>query len=171
MHEGSGYTGENGGDVAKLGARPARGGEKYQVVVHVDGETLKTGGPGRCELKQGSCLAIETAKLIACDASLVEIKEDEHGDVLDIRRKSRTIPPSIARALRARDRGCRFPGCTNRHFVDGQSSPSDSRCTCNDLMESRALICCIGATSMPTPSGRLKRSSFDSVLSTENPPS
>ena len=101
------------------GAKAARGGEKYQVVVHIDGETLRTGGPGRCELEQGPWLAVDTARRIACDASLVEITEDEHGHVLDIGRKSRTIPASIGRALRARDRGCHFPGCTHRHFVDG----------------------------------------------------
>ena len=101
------------------GAKPARGGEKYQVVVHIEAETLNTGGPGRCELEQGPWLAVETVRRIACDASLVAMTEDEQGDVLDIGRKSRTIPPSMARALRARDQGCRFPGCTNQQFVDG----------------------------------------------------
>jgi hypothetical protein len=33
-------------------------------------------------------------------------------------RKSRTIPPSVRRALQKRDAGCRFPGCTATHFVD-----------------------------------------------------
>ena len=103
----------------KFGAKAARGGEKYQVVVHIDGETLKTGGPGRCELEQGPWIAVDTARRIACDASLVEMVENKHSDVLDIGRKTRTIPPSIARALRARDQGCRFPGCTNRQYVDG----------------------------------------------------
>ena len=34
-------------------------------------------------------------------------------------RKTRSIPPAIRRALQARDGGCRFPGCTNRRFLDG----------------------------------------------------
>jgi hypothetical protein len=38
--------------------------------------------------------------------------------VLDVGRRRRTIPTLLRRALRLRDRGCRFPGCTNRR-VDG----------------------------------------------------
>jgi HNH endonuclease len=42
------------------------------------------------------------------------------GEPLNVGRKTRTIPPAIRRALFARDKeGCRFPGCTNRHYVDG----------------------------------------------------
>jgi hypothetical protein len=44
--------------------------------------------------------------------------EDSRGNVLDVGRRRRTIPTALRRALRLRDRGCRFPGCTNRH-VDG----------------------------------------------------
>jgi len=47
------------------------------------------------------------------------IKEDETGNPLSIGRKSRSIPPAIRRALRLRDAGCRFPGCTHDKFVDG----------------------------------------------------
>jgi len=35
-------------------------------------------------------------------------------DPLDVGRRTRTIPPALRRALQARDRGCRFPGCTHR---------------------------------------------------------
>jgi len=38
---------------------------------------------------------------------------------LHVGRRTRTIPPSIRRALRSRDRGCRFPGCPNHRWVDG----------------------------------------------------
>ena len=48
----------------------------------------------------------ETARRLACDASVVR-----NG------RKTRTIPPALRRRY-ARDRGCRFPGCENRRFLD-----------------------------------------------------
>jgi len=42
--------------------------------------------------------------------------------VLDVGRRSRTISPALRRALEARDRGCRFPGCglrfTDAHHVE-----------------------------------------------------
>jgi hypothetical protein len=44
--------------------------------------------------------------------------ENSRGNVLDVGRRRRTIPTLLRRALRLRDRGCRFPGCTNR-LVDG----------------------------------------------------
>jgi len=60
-----------------------------------------------------------TSRRIACDSTLVTIKEDKTGEPLSIGRRSRTIPPPMRRALRVRDKGWRFPGCTNTRFVDG----------------------------------------------------
>jgi hypothetical protein len=40
------------------------------------------------------------------------------GSILDVGRRTRTIPPAIGRALRLRDGGCRFPGCGLR-FAEG----------------------------------------------------
>lgn len=99
--------------------RPARtGGDRCQVVVHADAGTLAGEKPGgRCELEDGSPLAIETARRLACDASLVRLVEQD-GQPLRIGRKTRTIPPALRRALNARDRGCRFPGCGSRRFLD-----------------------------------------------------
>ncbi len=37
---------------------------------------------------------------------------------LSVGRKTRTIPSAIRRALKRRDGGCRFPGCTCTRFVD-----------------------------------------------------
>ena len=52
-----------------------------------------------------------------CDSSLVVISESG-GAPVTVGRKTRTVPPSIRRALRSRDRGCRFPGCTHDRFTD-----------------------------------------------------
>ena len=70
-------------------------------------------------LEDGPHVSAETSRRIACDASVVSVLDDEQGEPLSIGRKSRVIPPAIRRALRFRDKGCRFPGCTHRHFVDG----------------------------------------------------
>jgi Domain of unknown function (DUF222)/HNH endonuclease len=93
------------------------GGERYQVVVHVDAQTLAEDAGGRCELADGRPLAAETARRLSCDASLVELREQE-GELLSLGRKRRTVSPPLQRALMARDRGCRFPGCERTRFVD-----------------------------------------------------
>ena len=100
------------------GAESLKGGDRQQIVVHVDAETLIERTAGRCELEEGPSLASETARRLACDASLVTIIEDEHGEPLDVGRKTRTIPPALRRALASRDKGCRFPGCTHERYVD-----------------------------------------------------
>ncbi len=104
-----------------LASGPTSGGarDRHLVTVHVDAEVLAADGEGRCELEEGPALAAETARRLGCDAAVVGIVEDEHGTPLDVGRKTRTISPGLRRALRSRDQGCRFPGCTNTRFVDG----------------------------------------------------
>ncbi len=70
-------------------------------------------------LENGPHVTAETSRRIACDCSSTVIKEDEQREPLSIGRRSRSIPPPMRRALKARDGGCRFPGCTNHKFVDG----------------------------------------------------
>ena len=103
-------------------------GDRYQVVVHVDAEVLADpSASGRSELEGGPALSSETARRIACDASVVEMKHGASGEILSVGRKARVVSTSIRRALRARDGCCRFPGCNNRitdahhvaHWVDG----------------------------------------------------
>ena len=63
-------------------------------------------------------MAAETARRFACDASVVELTENEDGEPLNVGRKTRTIPAPLRRALKARDQGCRFPGCANSRYMD-----------------------------------------------------
>jgi hypothetical protein len=102
------------------GARAAGAGnaDRYQVVLHVDAEALEQHTAGRCHLDEGPTVPVETARRIACDASVVTMREDARGAPLDVGRKTRRIPPALRRALNSRDDGCRFPGCTYRRYLD-----------------------------------------------------
>jgi hypothetical protein len=101
------------------GPQELSGGDRQQIVVHVDAETLQHNCAGRCELEHGPSIAAETARRLACDASLVAIIENDEGKALNVGRKTRVIPPAIRRALQSRDKACRFPGCSFTRYVDG----------------------------------------------------
>src|SRR5262245_46506344 len=101
------------------GEKDLSGADRHQIVAHVDAETFRNRCAGRCELEHGASIAAETARRLACDASVVRIVENAKGEPLDVGRKTRTIPPAIRRALNARDKGCRFPGCSFKRYVDG----------------------------------------------------
>ena len=108
-------------------ARPPTGlpgGERYQVILHVDPDTLATDEPGasisgrgECSIAGGPGIAPETARRLSCDASLVPLIERD-GEPLGVGRRRRSIPPSIRRALVVRDGRCQFPGCERHRFVD-----------------------------------------------------
>ena len=92
------------------GLAAAPGGVRTQVVLHL--------GPNRCCIDDGPPLDLAAALRLSCDAQLLPLKTDGGGRVLDVGRARRSIPPAIRRALRVRDRGCRFPGCTCTRYVD-----------------------------------------------------
>ena len=100
------------------GANTRSGGERHAIVLNVDAEVLINDGEGACELDGGPSVAPETARRLACDASVVVMSEDEDGQPRQHGPRTRTIPPSTRRAVRLRDQGCRFPGCGSRTFVD-----------------------------------------------------
>ena len=123
-------------------------GDRYQVVLHVEASQSTSDGPltpergaageqvgleprrveGTLEVADGAIhISAEMSRRLTCDASLVVMRHDGDGNVLDVGRRTRTIPSAIRRALQARDTQCRFPGCTARrcdahhviHWVDG----------------------------------------------------
>ena len=173
--------GETGESAPISGSRA----ERYQVMLHVEPSSLaEHAEPGMSELEDGSRLSAESARRVACDASVAAVVKpadvsaaaegvyealargteahaaadaangcvpDEAADsfqkhdgappnpkatarvgaaVFHLGRRTRTVPPSVRRALEARDRGCRFPGCRLRftdahhivHWADGGES-------------------------------------------------
>ena len=110
--------------------------DRFQVVLHVDAETLAESSElpsspssrsspsslpspssspklGGAMFENGVRVPAGTSRRIACDASRVVMTHDSDGSVLNVGRKTRTVPPAIRRALDHRDGGCRFPGCGN----------------------------------------------------------
>ena len=98
------------------GTAERTGGDRYEVVVHVDAATLGSDEPGSCELEAGPALHPETARRLSCDSSVVRILEHD-GRPLSVGRRTRSVPPALRRALRTRDGCCRFPGCGQRRFL------------------------------------------------------
>ena len=72
--------------------------------------------PGQAVLEDAGGLRVSSsaAQRLACDAGRVVMTHGSGGQVLDVGRKTRTVPPALRRALAARDRRCCFPGCTAR---------------------------------------------------------
>jgi len=105
-------------------SRALKGSERCQVVLHVDVNTLRdqehTGEcqGQHCYLEENTWIAPDTARRLSCDAGLVTVLEDGSGNVLNIGRRSRTVPANIERALKIRDKTCRFPGCCEKRYVD-----------------------------------------------------
>lgn len=102
-----------------------KGSERCQILLHVDIHSLRrqrlsaaTSCADRCQLEESQWLSPNTARRLACDASLVTVLEDGAGQVLNIGRRARTVPSAIRRALTLRDRTCRVPGCCEARYVD-----------------------------------------------------
>jgi hypothetical protein len=110
--------------------------DRHQVVLHVEA-TAVGASPSQAVIELGDGgvqVSAETSRRVACDASVVVMREGPDGAVLDVGRKTRTIPVAIRRALAARDARCRFPGCNSRrcdahhmtHWCDGGRTSLDN---------------------------------------------
>jgi hypothetical protein len=97
--------------------RKVSGGDTQRVLIQLAPHLLSDGLVAN--LDDGTWIAPETWRRVACDCALDLVKVDEAGAVLDVGRRTRTIPPALSRALEVRDAGrCRFPGCNHRRFLD-----------------------------------------------------
>jgi hypothetical protein len=101
-------------------AAPQAGGNKPQVTVTIDWETLRGqstslfnqhGAWTGARLGSGTPLHPDTARRLACDAGMIPGVLNAVSEPLDVGRLRRLVTPAIRRALNLRDGGCRFPGC------------------------------------------------------------
>ena len=112
--------------------RPTVGGELPHVTVTVSADTLAGADSGVCEMDHVGPISIDTARRLACDASVMRVVLSERSEPLDVGRRSKVVPPSLRRAVIVRDRHCRFPGCDRPqtwcdahhvvHWADGGST-------------------------------------------------
>ena len=117
------------------GDAPALSPDRHEIVVHVEADVLADGRAGRCEIEHRTAIAAETARKLCCDAGIVPVVDGRNGEPLSVGRRTRSIPPSVRRALASRDRGCRFPGCPAtqrlhghhiRHWAEGGETSLDN---------------------------------------------
>lgn len=101
------------------GPASRKGGDRNMVTVYVDASVLAADDPnGVCAADGCSRLAPETARRLMCDSSIVWMLQDADGKPVNVSTRTRSIPPSLRRAVHARDQGCDFPGCGRRSFTD-----------------------------------------------------
>ena len=62
-------------------------------------------------LSSGAPIGPETARRLACDATIIPMVLGAHSEILDVGRTKRLVTPAQRRALEFRDRGCVFAGC------------------------------------------------------------
>jgi len=91
--------------------------DRATIGVHVDARVL-AGEAGMAELDNATAIAMETAQRLACDSRWYIVVDGPDGLPMGIGRVSRSIPPYLAREIRHRDGGCRFPGCERKLWTN-----------------------------------------------------
>jgi len=105
------------------------GEDRTLVVVHVAAEQLAdqpaadvpagTSADLTCHVEGVGPVEPETARRLACEATLLGAVVDRHGEVLALGRTRRLVSRAQRRALMIRDQGmCQFPGCHRSRHLD-----------------------------------------------------
>jgi uncharacterized protein DUF222 len=131
-----------GGDVPAEGAVVPPTAEAVSAEARVEQAVAQTVPATRlCELDHAGPVSIETARRIACDASIQRVVMAGTSEPLDVGRRTPVIPAAIRRAVIMRDRHCTFPNCDRpapwcdvhhiEHWADGgETSLANSTLQC-----------------------------------------
>jgi hypothetical protein len=105
------------------GTLPRRHGVRPHINLTMTLEGLKNElGAPPADLELSLPISTRTAERIACDCTMSRVLLAD-SMVIDVGRATRTVSPPMRRALRVRDKGCRFTGCdrqvnwTNPHHI------------------------------------------------------
>lgn len=101
-------------DLAALGALAAADGEDPDGTNHSPSDRRSP-----ALTSHGTRLSASAVARIIGDCGLRFVADLVDGTQLDLGRHARTITPPLFRALLARDRHCRFPGCATRRHLHG----------------------------------------------------
>jgi hypothetical protein len=118
-------------ELASTRLAPEAEADKAMVVIHTEPAVLG-GADGWAEIDDGPQNSSETARRLACDCRWQLVAEDGAGRALGLGRTTRQTPRWLARQLRRRDDGCRFPGCSRKRWLQShhishwpQGGPTD----------------------------------------------
>lgn len=81
-----------------------------QVTTTLDTLLERAGAPA-ADVEFGLPLSAANVQRLACDCNVTRILLDSDSLVIDVGRSRRVVSPAQERALRVRDRTCRWPGC------------------------------------------------------------
>ena len=95
--------------------RPSVAGERPHVTVTLTADALRGDAGGANELDHVGPVDPETARRLACDASIMRVVLSGGSQPLDVGRRTSVVPAAMRRAVIVRDRHCRFPGCDRPH--------------------------------------------------------
>ncbi len=92
-------------------SRPIAGAEVVVPYELFAGRALAELDGLRCEIEGFGPIARITAERILCDCALGRVVMRGRSQILDLGRRTRTVPERLRRAIVLRDEHCQFPGC------------------------------------------------------------
>ena len=108
------------------------------VVIEADISMFSDGTPGVIE-GVGIISDQQVHRLLR--AAAIELKIMENGKTIGTGRKTRLFPPIVIRGLKRRDRGCRFPGCERRRWLQAHHI-AEWFADCGESNEHNGLMLC-----------------------------
>ena len=104
------------------GPADSTGADRTTLVLHIDADAIRhevadRAAPVHSGRGERAVMSAAALRRLACDAGLVPVAVDGDGTPIDVGQRQRTLTTALRRALLARDRTCRFPGCgASRHL-------------------------------------------------------